>query len=170
MLWWLETVSLTHLMKASRDSIMYLIDRITSSMLLIIPMAPFMTRWNNTNAPTAVPSTRPSATREKMKYYQIDALGKFCETSVITFGIIASFCSVFLIHYSDVREASQRLKSQAYRMFIQQLVQTITTKTSKLHIPGPLWLLNSPRKGPVTWKAFPCHGFHHLELLRNTMA
>ena len=76
MLWWLDTVLLTHLMKASCDSIMYLIDRITSSMLLIIPMAPLMTRWNNINAPTAVPSTRPSATREKMKFYQIDALGK----------------------------------------------------------------------------------------------
>ena len=41
----------------------------------------------------------------------------------------------------------------------------LTIKTSELCITGPLWgesihrwWMDSPHKGPVKWKAFPCHG------------
>ena len=65
--------------------------------------------------------------------------------------------------YSDVTWVSWRLKSPAHQPFVQQFVPT-TNKASKLRISGSLWKestgdwWDSPYKGPVMWKAIPCHG------------
>ena len=42
-------------------------------------------------------------------------------------------------HNNHIKRASWRLKSPAYRQFVQQFVQDNSKKVSKLHITGPLW-------------------------------
>ena len=50
--------------------------------------------------------------------------------------------------------ARWRLKSPAYLLFTQWSAQAWIKETSKLRVTG-LCEMNSPHKGPVTWKMFP---------------
>ena len=49
---------------------------------------------------------------------------------------------------------------------LNRLSMLITTEKPMLHITGSLWgestriLVDSPHKGPVLWKTFPCHDFY----------
>ena len=64
------------------------------------------------------------------------------------------------VFYTFITWASRQLQSATTRLVLQ-LVQA--NKKSKLSITGPFvgriyrWSLDSPHKGPVMWKAFPCH-------------
>ena len=67
-------------------------------------------------------------------------------------------------HDSDVTWASERFKSTTTRQFVQQIIQA----NIKENIKDPRyrtfvrriqwWPVNSPHRGPVTWKPFPCYG------------
>ena len=66
-------------------------------------------------------------------------------------------------HYNDVTRTWWRLGSQTIQLFVQMLVQTnIKANIKSAHhwpfVTGINWCsLDSPHKGPVMWKAFPCH-------------
>ena len=65
-------------------------------------------------------------------------------------------------HYTDVTWTLWRLKSPVTRVFIQQLVQTMsTTEISVLCMTDPfrgirILPAGPPHKGPIMWQALPC--------------
>ena len=65
--------------------------------------------------------------------------------------------------YSDVRWAPLYSKPLASQLFVQQLGHETNKGNIKVQHYWPFvrgihqWLVDSPHKGPVTWKAFPCH-------------
>ena len=76
-----------------------------------------------------------------------------------------------LLHYSDVMQVSQHLKSLATRL-CKSFLSLTAKNTSKLHITVPLsgefvwWKVDSPHKGPLIWKIFPIPmSWHHHDIL-----
>ena len=69
---------------------------------------------------------------------------------------------------------SRYLKSLATWLFIQQYIQADNKKTSKAILlafeeGNHQWLVDSPHKGPVKQRAFPCHDvimtYYYLDTL-----
>ena len=46
---------------------------------------------------------------------------------------------------------------QQVHCLLNHLFWGTSMKTCKLHVTGPLWLVDFPHKGPVIWKIFPWH-------------
>ena len=84
----------------------------------------------------------------------------FFQVTFLIFFSIYFFSVLFkvLLHCSNATWTRWRLRSPAYWLFVQQLLQT-SNKKSKFRITGPLWpvTVDSPHKGPAMWKSFyPC--------------
>ena len=66
-------------------------------------------------------------------------------------------------YYSDVTWALRRLKSPKHQLLVQQIAQVSMKNNVKFYIIVSLrlnhwWSVDSPPKGPVLRKAFPCYG------------
>ena len=64
-----------------------------------------------------------------------------------------------LHHYSGITWASWHPKSLTTRLFVQQTINSNKNNQcpASLESLSPQWQMDSPHKGPVMQKAFPCH-------------